>query len=213
MADRVRDKVAIVFGAGQTPGETIGNGRATAVLLASEGAKVLVVDRDEKSAVDTVEMIRAKGGEAQAFVADVVSEGIVDFLELVEVQIQHDVANFAIGARGLQCRVDTMFEFAAIDQAGEGVVGRLVGERALQPALLADVMEDHDDADQPAGPIPKTMVFSSIASTYCFWPSVFGRIVRPRLDTMFIVRTSAGRSFVWARNILIECSTASRLSG
>ncbi|WP_343394742.1 SDR family NAD(P)-dependent oxidoreductase [Candidatus Amarobacter glycogenicus] len=77
MADRVRDKVAIVFGAGQTPGETIGNGRATAVLLASEGAKVLVVDRDEKSAVDTVEMIQVKGGEAQAFVADVVSESQV----------------------------------------------------------------------------------------------------------------------------------------
>lgn len=77
MADRVRDKVAIVFGAGQTPGETIGNGRATAVLLASEGAKVVVVDRDEKSAVDTVEMIRVKGGEAQAFVADVVSESQV----------------------------------------------------------------------------------------------------------------------------------------
>ena len=51
-------------------------------------------------------------------------------------------------------RVCRTLEFAAIDQAGEGVVGRLVRERALQPALLADVMEDHDDADQPAGPVP-----------------------------------------------------------
>ena len=89
----------------------------------------------------------------QQAVAGLVATGVVDHLELVEVQIQHDVANFAIGARGLQGRVDTMFEFAAIDQAGEGVVGRLVGERALQPALLADVVEDHDDADQPAGPV------------------------------------------------------------
>ena len=32
-------------------------------------------------------------------------------------------------------------------------MGRLVGERALQPALLAYVVEDHDDADQPAGPV------------------------------------------------------------
>ena len=74
MGDRVRDKVAVVFGAGQTPGETIGNGRATAVVLAREGAKVLVVDRDAKSAEDTVALIREEGGEASPFVADVVSE-------------------------------------------------------------------------------------------------------------------------------------------
>jgi NAD(P)-dependent dehydrogenase (short-subunit alcohol dehydrogenase family) len=74
MGDRVRDKVAVVFGAGQTPGETIGNGRATAVVLAREGAKVLVVDRDAKSAEDTVALIQEEGGEASPFVADVVSE-------------------------------------------------------------------------------------------------------------------------------------------
>jgi NAD(P)-dependent dehydrogenase (short-subunit alcohol dehydrogenase family) len=43
---RLKDKVAIVVGGGQTPGETIGNGRATAILFAREGAKVLVADRD-----------------------------------------------------------------------------------------------------------------------------------------------------------------------
>lgn len=74
MADRVRDKVALVFGAGQTPGETIGNGRATAVLLAAEGAKVMVVDREKPSAEETVAMIREKGGEASAFQADVLHE-------------------------------------------------------------------------------------------------------------------------------------------
>ena len=47
MAGRVEGKVAIVVGAGQTPGETIGNGRATAMLLAREGARVVVVDREE----------------------------------------------------------------------------------------------------------------------------------------------------------------------
>ncbi len=74
MTDRVRDKVAVIFGAGQTPGETIGNGRATAVLLAAEGAKVFVVDREKASADDTVAMIREKGGEATAFEADVLHE-------------------------------------------------------------------------------------------------------------------------------------------
>ncbi|MGB4863827.1 MAG: SDR family NAD(P)-dependent oxidoreductase, partial [Tepidiformaceae bacterium] len=74
MADRVRDKVAVIFGAGQTPGETIGNGRATALLLAAEGAKVLVVDREQASADETVALIKEKGGEATAFAADVLHE-------------------------------------------------------------------------------------------------------------------------------------------
>ena len=39
MAKRLENKIAIVVGAGQTPGDTIGNGRATSVLFAREGAK------------------------------------------------------------------------------------------------------------------------------------------------------------------------------
>ena len=50
MEGRVAGKVAIVVGGGQTPGETIGNGRATAIVLAREGAKVVVADRNLKSA-------------------------------------------------------------------------------------------------------------------------------------------------------------------
>ena len=41
---RLKDKVAIIVGAGQTPGQTIGNGRATALLFAREGARLLLVD-------------------------------------------------------------------------------------------------------------------------------------------------------------------------
>ena len=50
---RLKNKVAMVVGAGQTPGPTMGNGRATAVLFAREGAKVLAVDRDLESANET----------------------------------------------------------------------------------------------------------------------------------------------------------------
>ncbi|MEM9621734.1 MAG: SDR family NAD(P)-dependent oxidoreductase [Pseudomonadota bacterium] len=71
---RIRDKVAIVVGAGQTPGETIGNGRATAVMFAREGAKVLLVDRNEASALETQQMIAAEGGDSQVCVADVTRE-------------------------------------------------------------------------------------------------------------------------------------------
>src|SRR5260370_29094097 len=74
MPGRVQDKIAIVVGGGQTPGETIGNGRATAVLLAREGARVMVVDRSLASAEDTVALIRAAGGEAISYQADVTDE-------------------------------------------------------------------------------------------------------------------------------------------
>lgn len=77
MGDRVQGKVALIVGAGQTPGETIGNGRATAIVLAREGAAVFAVDRDLSSANETVEMIRAEGGEAWGCTADVVDEGAI----------------------------------------------------------------------------------------------------------------------------------------
>ena len=71
---RLADKVAIVIGSGQTPGDELGNGRATALLFAREGARVLAVDRDLESARETEAMIRAEGGEATAFQADIVQE-------------------------------------------------------------------------------------------------------------------------------------------
>jgi NAD(P)-dependent dehydrogenase (short-subunit alcohol dehydrogenase family) len=71
MSGRLANKVAIVVGAGSTPGETIGNGRATAILFAREGASVVLVDRDEKSAEETKRMIDAAGGVASVCAADV----------------------------------------------------------------------------------------------------------------------------------------------
>lgn len=67
---RLGGKVAIVMGAGQTPGETLGNGRATALLYAREGARVLLVDRRLESAEETRAMIERDGGEAFAIEAD-----------------------------------------------------------------------------------------------------------------------------------------------
>ena len=69
--DRLKDKVAIVIGAGQSPGEAIGNGRATAVRFAQEGASVLAIDRIEASANETVDILREFGGDHAAFQADV----------------------------------------------------------------------------------------------------------------------------------------------
>ena len=71
---RALGKVAAVIGAGQTPGETIGNGRATAILLAREGAKVMLVDCRLESARETQAMIEEEGGECFSFEADVTHE-------------------------------------------------------------------------------------------------------------------------------------------
>lgn len=70
MSPRLEGKVAIVMGGGQTPGDTIGNGRATAILFAREGAQVLVVDQRLDSAQDTVDMIESEGNNATAVEAD-----------------------------------------------------------------------------------------------------------------------------------------------
>ena len=71
MSKRLENKVAIVIGAGQTPGDTIGNGRAMSVLFAREGAKVLLVDRNLEAAEETHAQIREEGGESFPFKADV----------------------------------------------------------------------------------------------------------------------------------------------
>ena len=71
---RLNGKTAIIVGAGQSPGQGTGNGRATALLFAREGARILCVDRDLASAEETVAMIVGEGGEAAPFEADVTRE-------------------------------------------------------------------------------------------------------------------------------------------
>lgn len=74
MAGRLAGKAAIVVGAGQQPGETIGNGRAIALTFAREGAEVLCVDRDRERAAAVADEIASTGGTAFALAADVVTD-------------------------------------------------------------------------------------------------------------------------------------------
>lgn len=71
---RLAGKTAIVVGAGQQPGETVGNGRAVAVRFAQEGCHVVCVDRDIDRAQDTVDEILKSGGAADAMAVDVTEE-------------------------------------------------------------------------------------------------------------------------------------------
>src|SRR5213592_2331941 len=70
MSGRLSGKIAIVTGAGSR-GPGLGNGKATAILFAREGAKVLCVDQMKERAEETVAAIRAEGGETTAHAADV----------------------------------------------------------------------------------------------------------------------------------------------
>ncbi len=77
---RLKDKIAIIVGAGQSPGESpaVGNGRATSMLFARHGAKILAVDRYLALAEETAALIRDEGGEAVAIEADVTDEAAVE---------------------------------------------------------------------------------------------------------------------------------------
>jgi NAD(P)-dependent dehydrogenase (short-subunit alcohol dehydrogenase family) len=69
-AGRVEGKVAIVTGAGSTPGPGIGTGKASAAVLAREGASVLCVDLVPERAEETRALIESEGGRAEVFGGD-----------------------------------------------------------------------------------------------------------------------------------------------
>jgi len=68
--DRLKGKIAMVVGAGSI-GPGWGNGKATAVAFAREGAAVFCIDRNAAAAEETVGIIKGEGGNATAFTADV----------------------------------------------------------------------------------------------------------------------------------------------
>lgn len=70
---RMQGKAVLVTGAGAAAAK-LGIGRACALLYARHGARVLAVDINLEAARETVELIRAAGGEAEAVAADVSAE-------------------------------------------------------------------------------------------------------------------------------------------
>src|SRR3954469_13485126 len=120
MAGRLEGKVAVVVGAGQTPGETVGNGRAICILFAREGAKVLCVDRVAERAEETVAMIAEEGGVASALGADIVKAA--------------DCANIVAEAKARYGRLDILVNNVGIG-GGDAPAHRL--EEAAFDRILA----------------------------------------------------------------------------
>ncbi|HEX5380096.1 MAG TPA: SDR family NAD(P)-dependent oxidoreductase [Phenylobacterium sp.] len=111
MAGRLAGKKVVVVGAGQTPGETVGNGRAISILFAREGAEVLCVDRILDRAEETVALIQAEGGVAHALAANITRSK--DCGEIIE------------WAKSHWGRLDILVNNAGIGGGGDGPVHRL----------------------------------------------------------------------------------------
>ena len=112
---RLDGQVAIVVGGGKTPGQTIGNGRATAITYARAGARVLVADRDLDAAAATVAEITAEGGEAVPFRADVTDEA--------------DIAAMVADACDRWERLDILHNNVGISVAGgDAEISKIEGE-------------------------------------------------------------------------------------
>jgi len=103
MAGRLLDKVAVVTGAAPR-GEGVGNGMATAILFAREGAKVVLVNRSAERADKLARQIKHEGGEAAVFAGDVTkadaAEAMAEFAVKTygRLDILHN--NVGIGAAG-----------------------------------------------------------------------------------------------------------------
>jgi NAD(P)-dependent dehydrogenase (short-subunit alcohol dehydrogenase family) len=151
-------KVAIVTGGGAA-GDGIGNGRASAILLARAGARVLVVDRDLALAERTVAMIAAEGGTASAGAFDVTDSAACQAMVAAAVarygRLDLLDNNVGIGSRGsvldeteanwqrvMRVNVDSMFLTAkhaipAMLRGGEGgAIVNVSSISALRPRGL-----------------------------------------------------------------------------
>lgn len=88
MSGRLQDKVAVIVGAGQQAGPTIGNGRATAIRFAAEGARLVLVDRDADAVDETLRDIVETGAVAASLVVDITADDAPDLI------VATAVANF-----------------------------------------------------------------------------------------------------------------------
>lgn len=79
-AGRLHGKVAVIVGAGQQPGESIGNGRATAERFAQEGATLLLVDIQPDWLADTVKAVQVHDHPVSGLVADITDESACEHI-------------------------------------------------------------------------------------------------------------------------------------
>ena len=117
---RLEGKVAIVTGAGATgSGDFVGIGQAISILFARNGAKVLLVDRNEENVEATLATIKEEGGDASLFVGDVTSnencQGMVQAALSHYGKVNVLINNVGISGPGSVTDVDEDFWDTVID--------------------------------------------------------------------------------------------------
>jgi NAD(P)-dependent dehydrogenase (short-subunit alcohol dehydrogenase family) len=138
---RLKDKIAIVVGAGQSPGEGLGNGRATVLRFVEEGAKVLAVDNKLGSAEETAAMARQSRGDCIAFEADVTREA--SLAAMVEAACRHwgrvDVLHYNVGVSiaGGDAPLDEITEAAFDRIATVNLRGAIMACKHVLPLMRA----------------------------------------------------------------------------
>jgi NAD(P)-dependent dehydrogenase (short-subunit alcohol dehydrogenase family) len=111
-ARRLEGKRVLLVGGGQSAGQGVGIGRATALLYARHGAELVLVDRNEAAVQETRKMIEAEGGTASVILADVRSDD--------------DCARMVRSAQGALGRIDVLFD--GIGRQGRGTVDETTPE-------------------------------------------------------------------------------------
>jgi NAD(P)-dependent dehydrogenase (short-subunit alcohol dehydrogenase family) len=140
---RLKDKIAIVVGAGQSPGEGMGNGRATVLRFAQEGAKVMAVDNRLASAEETVAMARQSGGgtDCIAFEADVTKEAsLAAMVEAAKARFGRiDVLHYNVGMSiaGGDAPLDQITEAAFDRIAAINLRGAIMACKHVVPVMRA----------------------------------------------------------------------------
>lgn len=134
---RLAGHAIVVAGAGSS-GDFLGTGAATAVLLAAQGARVGVLDRDPARARHTAELAEDQGGTAEALVADVADEAAltaaVDAFAARAGRLDGVVANTAISTAGPGATTETQ---RWIEVLSVNLIGTHNLARAAHPHLVA----------------------------------------------------------------------------
>ena len=122
---RLNGKIAIVIGAGQGPGTGLGNGRATVIRFAQEGATVLAADRDLASAQETCVMAKDAKGSCEAFAADVTSEASM------KATIDHAIKKWS--------RIDILHYNVGVSLAGGDAIPAEITEEAFDRVVTVNL--------------------------------------------------------------------------
>ncbi|HEX7694070.1 MAG TPA: SDR family NAD(P)-dependent oxidoreductase [Sphingomonas sp.] len=144
MTGRVAGRVALVMGAGQTPGVTIGNGRAIATLLAREGARVICADRDLARAEESAAAIRAAGGDADAIACDVTSRPDCEAAVAAAGRIDILINNVGIGGNDGPAHViaeDAFDRILSVNLKGvlNGIAAAIPGMRERKSGAIVSI--------------------------------------------------------------------------